>query len=158
MLTSEHVRTFLDENKIEGEIFSLEETVSTVDEAAQAVGAHPEQIVKSLLFTVDDQPILVIACGPQRVPADAIAAHCGVPPKQVKLASPSVVIDATGYQVGTVPPFGHRQPVQTLVDKQVLKQEYVYAGGGGHRVLIRFSPGDILRVTPAEIIDLHAQA
>jgi prolyl-tRNA editing enzyme YbaK/EbsC (Cys-tRNA(Pro) deacylase) len=68
------------------------------------------------------------------------------------------VLATTGYEVGTVPPFGHHQPVPTLVDRRVLEQETVYAGGGGHRVLLRFSPGEILRVTAAETIDLHGQA
>lgn len=158
MLTSEHLRAFLHDHNIEGEIFRLEDAVSTVDQAARAVGAHPDQIVKSLLFSVADQQVLVIACGPQRISSQAIADHLGIAPKEVKLASPPVVLETTGYKVGTVPPFGHPRPVPTLVDQRVLEQETVYAGGGGHHVLLRFSPGEILRVANAETVDLQAEA
>lgn len=158
MLTSKHLRAFMQENGIQGEILHLEASVSTVNQAAEAVGAQPDQIVKSLLFSVADQQVLVIACGPQRISSKTIANHYGITSKQVKLASPPVVLATTGYEVGTVPPFGHHQPIATLVDRRVLEQETVYAGGGGHRVLLRFSPGEILRVTTAETIDLHGQA
>ncbi len=158
MLTNEHLRNFMQEHDVEGTIFRLEKAVSTVDQAAQAVGAHPDQIVKSLLFSVADQQVLVIACGTQRISSQAIADHFGIAPKEVKLAKPPVVLETTGYEVGTVPPFGHPRPVPTLVDQRVLEQETVYAGGGGHHVLLRFSPGEILRVTAAETVDLQAEA
>lgn len=64
------------------------------------------------------------------------------------------MLSETGFEVGAMPPFGHRYPLPTLMDKRVLQQPSVYAGGGAENALVHLSPEDILRVTRAEVIDL----
>ena len=99
-------------------------------------------------------PVLAITCGKAYVERRAIAAHYGVGRKRVKLASPEEVRSISGYEVGAMPPFGHRQPLPTLLDCRVLDLPVVYAGGGGENVLLRLNPGDIARFTSAEVMDL----
>jgi len=53
-----------------------------------------------------------------------------------------------------MPPFAHRQPLPTLIDRRVLEQPEVYAGGGAENALVRLFPQDILRVTQARVTDL----
>jgi prolyl-tRNA editing enzyme YbaK/EbsC (Cys-tRNA(Pro) deacylase) len=67
------------------------------------------------------------------------------------------VLDLTGFEVGTVPPFGHRRPLRTLLDPRVLEFDEIYAGGGTHHSLVRLNPQDIAKITQAEIIDLHTR-
>lgn len=145
----------MDANAISGEIVYLDVPTPTVESAAQAVGTHPSQIVKSLLFTIDQTNILAITNGTGLIDRRCIASHFGVGRKRVKLAPPEVVLFITGYPVGTVPPFGHRTPIQILIDPLVFERDEVYAGGGSHNALVKIHPNDILRVTQAEIIDLH---
>jgi prolyl-tRNA editing enzyme YbaK/EbsC (Cys-tRNA(Pro) deacylase) len=146
----------MQQHAIAGEILHLGTPTPTVETAAQAVGTQPEQIVKSLLFLVNDGPVLAIACGTQRVERRTISTRYGVGRKRVRLASAEAVLEIAGYEVGAMPPFGHRQPLTTLLDGQVLAHEEVYAGGGEENALVRLSPQDILRVTKAEVLDLHA--
>jgi len=155
MLTPSDLQTFMTENTIPGEIVFLATPTPTVTAAAQAVGTTPEQIVKSVLFMIRDQRVLAIARGTQLIERRCIAAHFGVGRKRVKLAPPEVVLTVTGYPVGTVPPFGHPYPLQTLVDRLVLELSTAYAGGGAHNALVRLDPRDILNITQAEVIDLH---
>ena len=142
------------ENFITGEILHLKVPTPTVETAAQAAGTQPEQIVKSILFLVDSQPVLAITCGTQHVEQRAIAGLYGVGRKRVKLATPQDVLEVSGYEVGAIPPFGHRQPLTTLLDQRVLEWPVVYAGGGAENALVRLKPEEIQRVTQGKVMNL----
>ena len=154
MLTPGDIQAYLEEQGILGEILVLEVPTPTVEDAASAVGTTPQQIVKSILFIVVDKPVLAISCGTDRVDRRAIAGVFGVGRKKVKLASPEIMLEVSGYEVGAMPPFAHRQKIKTLLDQRVLQQPVVYAGGGAENALLRLSPEDILLATNAQVMDL----
>ncbi len=156
MLIPSDLQSFMEQNGIMGEIVFLDMPTPTVETAAQAAGTHPDQIVKSVLFTVRDDKVLAIACGTQLIERRVIATLYDVGRKRVRLANAEIVLETTGYPVGTVPPFGHPQPIRTLIDPRVLEHSEVYAGGGAHNALVRLNPQDILNTTKAQIIDLHS--
>lgn len=145
---------FMQMHGIQGDVLRLSALTPTVDTAAKAVHAGPEQIIKSILFLVDDQPVLAIACGLSTIGRRAIADLFGVGKKKVKLATPEMVLEISGYEVGAMPPFGHRQTLRTLIDRRVLDIAEAYAGGGADNALVRLDPHEIVRVTGAKILDL----
>ena len=145
----------MDQNGVPGEILHLEVPTPTVEAAARAVNAENDQIVKTLVFVIRDQPLAAIACGTAPVSRRKIAAHFGVGRKRVKLASAQQVLEITGYPAGAVPPFGHQTPLPTLLDPRVLDYEEVYAGGGAENALVRLKAADILHTTSAELEDLR---
>ena len=154
MLTPADLQTFLRTHTIAGELLHLDVPTPTVETAAQAVGAYPDQIVKSVLFLIDNQPVLAIAYGLAHIERRPIADRYQVGRKRVKLADAETVLHFTGYPAGAVPPFGHPQPLPTLIDPGVLQYEQVYAGGGAGNALVRVHPREILRVTGAELVRL----
>lgn len=156
MLTPTDLQSYMDRHDISGQILFLDVPTPTVEAAAAAVGTQPDKIVKSVLFTIGDRRVLAITSGTEPIERRAIAAHYGVGRKRVKLASAETVLAATGYPVGTVPPFGHLSPLETLIDPRVLIPPLVYAGGGDHNALVRLHPQDILRQTQGETLDLHS--
>jgi prolyl-tRNA editing enzyme YbaK/EbsC (Cys-tRNA(Pro) deacylase) len=83
----------------------------TVPAAAAALGVEADQIVKSVIFWVDDRPFLVYGCGTRRVDPRKLAMRLQVGRKRVKLANADQVLDLTGYAVGTVPPLGLKTPM-----------------------------------------------
>ena len=153
-LTSTDLQEYLDSAGIQAEILHLPSPTPTVEAAAQAVGVLPEQIVKSILFLIDDQPVLAISCGGDHVERRAIAALYSVGRKRVKLASAEQVLAIAGYTAGAMPPFAHRQPLPTLLDQRILANPTVYAGGGDIDALMRIAPNDILAATHARVMDL----
>jgi Cys-tRNA(Pro) deacylase len=153
-LTAADLQAFLDTHAITAEILHLQVPTLTVESAAQAVGCEVQQIVKSILFLVDNQPVLAIACGTAYIDRRMIADLYGVGKKRVKLASPEQVVSLSGYEVGAMPPFGHSQSLTTLLDRRVLELDEVYAGGGAENALICISPQEILRYTQAKVMDL----
>jgi prolyl-tRNA editing enzyme YbaK/EbsC (Cys-tRNA(Pro) deacylase) len=155
-LNVDDLQAFLHAHAVEAEILRLPVPTPTVETAAQAVGARVEQIVKSILFLVDARPVLAITCGTAYVERHLIGALYGVGKKHVKLAAPEAVLALSGYEVGAMPPFGHRQPLTSLLDRRVLDLTEAYAGGGAENALLRISPQEILRLSQAQVMDLVA--
>lgn len=148
------LQAYMVDRFVSGEILYLDVPTPTVETAARAVNASVDQIIKSILFMVDEQPVLAIANGNTMIRQRAIGAVYGVSKKKVRLASPEEVLVLSGYEVGAMPPFGHRQPFPTLMDQRVLDIPEAYAGGGAENVLLRVNPQEILKVTGARVLDL----
>jgi prolyl-tRNA editing enzyme YbaK/EbsC (Cys-tRNA(Pro) deacylase) len=153
-LEAADLEAYMQAHGIPGELLRLDAPTPTVQTAADAVGADPDQIVKSILFLVEGEPVLAVSCGLGTIDRRAIGKHLGVGRKRVKLSDAETVIELAGYPVGTMPPFGHRQPIRTLLDEKVLANEVVYAGGGAHNALVRLKSADILKHSQAEVLDL----
>ena len=145
---------FTVQHGIAAEIVPMTVETPTVSAAAAALGVSPAQIIKSLLFMVREQPVLVIASGDTLVDRGILAARFGVGKKQIKLADAETVLRLTGYPAGGVPPFGHPALLHTLLDRGVLAWDVIYGGGGDDRTLLRVAPGELARVTGAEWVDL----
>lgn len=149
------LEAFMQENGIPGEILHLAVPTPTVERAAQAVGVQNDQIVKTVIFLINQAPLKAIACGTAPIDRRAIAAWYGVGRKKVKLAPAEAVLALTGYPAGAVPPFGHLQKIPAVIDPRVLDQPEVYAGGGSEKTLVRLNPRLIHSQTGAQILDLR---
>lgn len=159
-LTTQDLQAYLDANGIEGEFVFPEIPTPTVEAAAQAVNVEPDQIVKTLLFMIeegasDSCPVLVIASGTGRIDRRLLGAHFGVNRRKTHFADPETVQELTGYQVGAVPPLGHRQRIPVLVDPAVMDYPVVYGGGGSNKALLRINTGDILAYNQAEVVAIQ---
>ena len=80
---------------------------------ADALGVEVGQITNSLVFTIDDEPILVLTSGAHRVDTDWLGDRLG---GTIRRASKETVKAATGQVIGGVAPVGHPAPVRTIVD------------------------------------------
>ncbi len=151
--TPEILQSYLDQQGIPAEIVRPGRPTPTVAAAAKALDVDQEQIVKSVLFLVNDRPFLALGCGQRRVDSRKIAARLNVEPRLVKLATAEEVQAITGYAVGTVPPFGFKAGrIPTFMDPDIQRFETVYAGGGGMDALLKITSADLLRVTNAEVL------
>jgi prolyl-tRNA editing enzyme YbaK/EbsC (Cys-tRNA(Pro) deacylase) len=153
-MDSTDLQRYLNKESIAAEIVHLAEDTPTVEAAARAVGCRPEQIGKSLLFLANGQPHLVIANGTIRVGYKALADYLGISRKRLKLANAGQVLDITGFAVGTVPPFGYKQKLPTIIEARVMNQDQIYAGGGAINALMRLKTDELLRVSEGLIVPL----
>ena len=152
MLSSKDLQSFIDLNQIAAEILLMEQDTHTVPDAARALQVEEDQIIKSLVFLVDGQPILVIANGTYKVDDRLIARHFGVGRKRAKMARPEQALEITGYVVGAMPPFGHRTRLPTIVDPGVVAHQEIYGGGGGINAMLRLRSEELVRITGAEVV------
>ncbi|HEX6383339.1 MAG TPA: YbaK/EbsC family protein [Anaerolineae bacterium] len=153
-LNSQHLAQFIDRHGIDAEIIHLEVDTPTVADAAEAVGAPPQQIIKSVLFLADKRPVLVIANGFTRIDSKRLADYLGVARRRVKVAGGEQVLAATGYPAGAVPPFGHKEKLPTLIERGVLTETQLYGGGGEIHALLRLTLSELQRIVGNEVVDL----
>jgi prolyl-tRNA editing enzyme YbaK/EbsC (Cys-tRNA(Pro) deacylase) len=122
------LRAALAEHDADHRVIWLDDSARTAPEAAAALGLTVGQIVNSLIFVADDEPVLVLASGRHRVDTDLIAAAFGV--SKVGKADADIVRAATGYAIGGVAPVGHPAPLRTLIDVALGDYDEVWAAGG----------------------------
>ncbi len=84
---------------LEVAIREFPEGTHTAQDAADAIGCPVAAIVKSLVFTLDGEPILVLVSGANRVDTDALGARLG---GALGKADARTVKQATGYSIGGV--------------------------------------------------------
>jgi Cys-tRNA(Pro) deacylase len=148
------LQAFIDAHHLGAVILPMAVHTATVEDAAAALRVEADLIIKSLVFMAADTPILVVNNGLARVDRKKLADCLGMNRKRVKFATVQQALDITGYVVGSMPPFGHRQPLRTVVDAATAGLDTVYGGGGGIDAMMRLSSSELLRVTHAEVADI----
>ena len=94
---------------IEVAVRSYPEGTRTAIDAAAAVGCDVDQIVKSLVLMADDQPVLVLCSGANRVDLAKVGVEFG---GEVRMANADEVRAATGFAIGGLSLFYISQPTR----------------------------------------------
>jgi Cys-tRNA(Pro) deacylase len=146
----ESLKKHLKKRGVDARFFRFEQHTTTVDAAANRLGMSRERIIKTIIF-VDGagSPVLSIVTGNKRVDKEKLATACRA--KKVRKANPVEVKRFTGYDVGAVPPVGHKKPIRTFVDEKVIRFDKVIGGGGEISTLLEISPIGIRRLTNGEV-------
>jgi len=135
--TAAKVQERLAARGLEVDVRDLPDSTRTAAEAATACGCQPGQIVKSLVFIVDDQPTMVLCAGDRRVeqidgrPATADEARA-----------------ATGFAIGGIPPLGHDRELPTIVDESLRRFDRVWAAAGTPNAVFETSMDLLLEALP----------
>lgn len=125
------------------------DTASYGLEAAAALGLAPEQVLKTLMVSVDGR--LVVGVVPVSGQLDLKAVAAAVGGKRATMADPAVAERATGYVVGGISPVGQRRAHPTVLDESALSWTTVYVSGGRRGLDLGLAPGDLVRVTDAAV-------
>jgi prolyl-tRNA editing enzyme YbaK/EbsC (Cys-tRNA(Pro) deacylase) len=99
----------------------LPDSTRTAPEAAAAVGCEVGQIVKSLVFMRDGEPVMVLCAGDRRVAAERLG---------LRPASADEARVASGFAIGGIPPLGHGRPLDTLIDESLRRFATVWCAAG----------------------------
>lgn len=74
---------------------------------------------------------------------------------RLRMATEEEVLEVTGYRVGTVSPFGLKNPIKILIDESVLQEEEVSTGSGARQMAIIMKSADLRRALgDAETVSL----
>jgi len=129
----------------------LDHSTRTAAEAAQAVGCQVAQIAKSLVFRcqASGRPVLVIACGANRVSEARLANLLG---EAVVMADPDFVRQQTGYSIGGVPPVGLATPLPVFIDADLLQFDEIWSAAGTPHAVFPMPPGDLAALTGGQVV------
>lgn len=135
-----------------------EDGARTAEDAANAVGCTVDQIVKSMIFSAKtgeiSELVLALTAGSNKVDPAALAVLAGA--DRCGRADPEDVRSATGYAIGGVPPFGHRQQLRTWLDPHLLTFDEVWAAAGTPRHVFPVAPDRLLELTGATTAEFTA--
>jgi prolyl-tRNA editing enzyme YbaK/EbsC (Cys-tRNA(Pro) deacylase) len=151
--SAQKVQQALQARGLSSEVVQMDETTRSAADAARAVGCEIGQIVKSLVFEGrhSHQPVLVVASGVNRVNEDKVAQHAAEP---VKIAGADYVRETTGFAIGGVPPVGHRNPLKTFIDEDLLQYEEIWAAAGTPRAVFKLTPHELKMITKGKVISI----
>ncbi len=135
-------------------IFRHETPVTSFEQAASDRGQRPSQVVRSILFRVaEDEFIMALVAGPGQVSWKVLRKLLGR--SRVSMASEKEVLAVTGYQIGTVGPFGLPSPLKVLIEAGVMNEEEVSIGSGMRNTAVILKSADLYNALPdAEVVEL----
>lgn len=133
-------------------VVTYPEGTRTAQDAANAIGCSVAQIVKSLIFDVAGQLTLALVSGANQLDEKKLATASGAP--KTGRANADQVREATGFPIGGVPPFGHRQPLPVFVDPDLLGHEVVWAAAGTPHTVFSVAPGALVGAIGATVVEL----
>ena len=126
--SAERVRAFLAEHRLADGIVRFGRSTHTAALAAEAIGCELGQIAKSLVFVVDDRPVVALVAGDRK--GDGKAISRAVEGGKARFADAETVLAATGYPAGAVSPFDLPHHLTVLVDESLSRYETVYPAAG----------------------------
>jgi prolyl-tRNA editing enzyme YbaK/EbsC (Cys-tRNA(Pro) deacylase) len=129
---------------VQPRIVWFDDAVTTAQLAADALGVEVGQIANSLVFTIDDEPILVLTSGAHRVDTEWLGERLR---GTIRRASKETVKAATGQVIGGVAPVGHPSPVRTIVDVQLAAYDEVWAAAGHAKTVFATCFDELVRIT-----------
>lgn len=150
------VAKVLREHAADGDVRELSDSAKTAVLAAAALGVDVGQIVNSLVFDSDGEPLLVLTSGAHRVDTSRVAVLVGA--KRVGRADPAFVRQHTAQVIGGVAPVGHPAPIRTLVDTWLAPYGEVWAAAGHSHTVFRTTYDELLRLTGGQSADVGAPA
>ena len=136
------------------EVERFPEGTRTAADAARAVGCNVAQIVKSLVFIADGEPVIALVSGADRLDPARLAAAVGA--TVVRRADGDEVRAATGFAIGGVPPIGHVRPLTIVMDERLLAHDLVWAAAGLPDAVFKASPRELRAAAAASVAPLAA--
>jgi len=124
----------------------------TSQQAADALGCHVSEITKSLVFMVDELPLMVLMAGDRRVDMAAVAKTVGA--QHVRRAQLDEVREFSGYVAGGTPPFGHVKPMRVLADRSITDNDVVWVAAGSPKTVFAIAVDDLVRLSRAVWVDV----
>ena len=130
----------------------FEHSTRSAADAAKAIGCEVRQIAKSLVFRqADDSPVLIIACGDNRVDEQKAAA---VIDNVLYRADADFVKSNSGYSIGGVAPVGHRVPPIVILDHHLENLDIIWAAAGTPNSVFCLTPKQLAGLTHGTYVDI----
>ncbi|MFP5298854.1 MAG: aminoacyl-tRNA deacylase [Actinomycetota bacterium] len=125
----------------------------TVEESAELQGIAVERLLKTIVVRRGENDyIFVLVPGPRSIDWPKLRAHLGV--SRLSLPDQEEAREATGYERGTITPFGSKASWPVVADASIAGAETVAIGGGGHGVNLHLEADDLIAYLGAEVADV----
>lgn len=127
------------------------EDTHTAADAAAFLGIPVSNIAKSLLLNAGDRFVLVLTPGDRRLDIEKWAKILKSP--TLRMANADEVKKTTGYSIGGVPPFGHKEEIETFVETGFDVEKQVSGAAGSRYGVFLCSINELIEYSGAKDLD-----
>lgn len=133
------------------QVVELPDSTRTAQEAADAIGCEVTQIAKSIVFRLrsSGNPLLVVASGVNRVNEKRISSQLN---DTLEKADADFVRERTGFVIGGVPPLGHIDTIETIIDEDLFQFKTIWAAAGHPKAVFELTPDELVEMTHGKVM------
>lgn len=150
----ERIQRLLDENGVTYDVLR-HEPVYTSEEAAAIRGTPLASGAKALICKGDDEVVMFV------LPADRKLASREIRRarkwRKLRFLSRDEILELTGLQPGSIPPFGSMFRLPTHCDRRLGENQRINFNAGDHSISVSMSYEDYIRVESPELGELAAE-
>jgi len=129
----------------------ISERAKDVEEAAQMRGIPVSALIKTIVVRRDEGDYLfVLVPGDRGIDWAKLRGHLGI--RRMTLPDAAEALEATGYERGTITPFGAIRPWPVIVDASI--EGTISLGGGAHGTSIKIDTQDVIISLSADVADV----
>lgn len=116
-----------------------------------ARGVTPAQVIKTMVVRRGaDDYLFVLVPGDRNISWPKLREHLGV--NRISMPDADEARTATGYERGTITPFGSTRPWPVLADDSLV--DVVSIGGGAHGVSLTVDAADLIATLGADVAEI----
>jgi Cys-tRNA(Pro) deacylase len=129
------------------------ERARSAEESAAFQGIEPGDLLRTIVVRrgQDDYLFVLVPAG-RRFDWPKLRALLGV--TRLSLPDADEARAVTGYERGTITPFGSSRAWPVVADASIVGRPRVAIGGGGHGVNLHLAADDLVRATRAQVADV----
>ena len=135
-MSIEKVRAYFRSVGLEDRVMEFPVSSATVELAAQAVGCEPGRIAKTLSFSVNGKPILIVTAGDTKIDNPKYKARFS---QKAKMLSHEQAEALIGHGVGGVCPFAVNPGIKVYLDESLKRFETVFPACGSSNSAIELT-------------------
>ncbi|MFD1815822.1 YbaK/EbsC family protein [Rhodococcus gannanensis] len=135
-----------------GVVVTQDQPTHTAEEAAAVLGVDVGAITKSLVFLLDDEPVLLLVSGAHQVDTERTGKRLE---GTLTRAPASLVREVTGQPLGGVAPVGHPTNLSTYVDASLEAYPELWAAAGHPNAVFRTTFRELVRITAGLPVDVN---
>lgn len=139
-MSIEKVKDYFKGYGIEDKILEFPVSSATVELAAKALNTEGCRIAKTLSFSVNDSPILIVTAGDAKIDNKKYKAFFGA---KAKMLSFDEVEEKIGHAVGGVCPFAINDGVKAYLDESIKRFETIFPACGSSNSAIELTPDEL---------------
>jgi prolyl-tRNA editing enzyme YbaK/EbsC (Cys-tRNA(Pro) deacylase) len=130
------VKEYFKKYNIEDKIMEFNTSSATVSLAATTIGCTPNEIAKSLAFTVKAKSVIIVMAGDSKIDNAKYRKEFNTKARMIDKEQLNKLI---GHEVGGICPFALNDNVLVYLDNSLKKFKYVYPACGSSNSAIKLS-------------------
>jgi Cys-tRNA(Pro)/Cys-tRNA(Cys) deacylase len=129
------------------------ERPSSAEESARLQGIRLEQLLRTIVVRRGEGDyVFVLVPGGRQIDWPKLRAHLAT--RRISLPDRDEAREATGYERGTITPFGSTTAWPVVADATIRSVDRVAIGAGAHGINLHVAAEDLVRTLGASVVDV----